>query len=150
MKRTTSTSDWSEWVEIEKAKSTQGPFSHLGIYQIRAARPSGKPISIDRLAGRDASGVLYIGRSGFNSNRSIAIRIGEFVGLRHSGGITYAKAKPILDKLRRFSNHRLQVSAKRLTTRTGICKAELDEIEAYHDNYAELPPCNSTRPKCEK
>ncbi|MFH1718587.1 MAG: hypothetical protein ABIF19_14630 [Planctomycetota bacterium] len=149
MKRIISTSNWSEWVDIEKARSTNGPFNYLGIYQIRAATTSGKPISIQRLAGVDASGVLYIGRSGFNSNRSIANRIGEFVRKQHSGGITYAKAKPVLDERPRFSKHCLQVKAKFLKT-DQIPKAESEALDEYFLEYAELPPCNSARVKCQK
>jgi len=149
MKRIISTSNWSESVDIKEAKSKKGPFNHLGIYQILAANAKGKPISIHRLAGVDASGVLYVGRSGFNSNRSSAVRIGEFVRKQHSGGITYARAKLILDKRPRFSKHCLQVRAKSLKTEQ-IRKAASEALKEYFLDYAELPPCNSARAKCQK
>lgn len=97
------------------------------------------------MAGVDASGVLYIGRSGYNKNRSIANRIGEFVKQQHSGGVTYVKAKQIIEKLPRFSGHRLQVKVKFLTTKEEIDVAETAALNGYFSEYAELPPCNSAR-----
>lgn len=145
MKPNTSINDWSEWVDIKTAKSRKGPFNRLGVYQIRAVAVSGEPISIHRLAGVDASGVLYIGRSGYNTNRSIANRIGEFVRQQHSGGVTYAKAKEVLEKLPRFSGHHLQVKAKFLATKEEIDVAESNALNRYFLEYAELPPCNSAK-----
>ncbi|MBN2316216.1 MAG: hypothetical protein JXM79_19975 [Sedimentisphaerales bacterium] len=150
MKRT---SNWSNWIEIKEAKLPQrdnGPFNHLGIYQICAVNSKGKQIPIPRLAGVDKTGVIYIGRSGFSNQRTyrtIAVRIREFDNKQHSGGITYAKAEPIINKRRRYKKHRLQVRAKFLSTKEDICAAELHALSEYHSKYGELPPCNSTRPK---
>jgi len=136
-------SNWSDWVPIEIAKSKTGPFNYLGIYQIGAVMPTGKPIPIHRLVGVDRSGVLYIGRSGHALRRSIANRIGEFDdGKRHSGGATYARAKQVLDKV--FPGHRLQVKAMRVTAQEAIEGAESRALE-YFEEHAELPPCNSAR-----
>ena len=146
-------SNWADWVSIETAKSKRGPFNHLGIYQIRAVTPAGESIPIHRLVGIDSSGILYIGRSGYNSNRSIANRIGEFVRQqhsgrqKHSGGVTYARAKPILERAPQFSGHHLQVRAKLLSTKEDIDLAEAKALDEYFSEHAELPPCNSARNK---
>jgi len=138
-------SDWSDWVSIEIAKSRKGPFNCLGIYQIRAVTSSGKPIPVSRLVGVDPIGILYIGRSGFSSGRSIANRIGEFVRQQHSGGITYATAKEVLDKSSAYSRHSLQVRVKVLSTKKEIESAESRTLQEYFSKYGELPPCNSVK-----
>lgn len=138
---------WSELVNIEDAKKKKGPFNNrLGIYQICVVTSSGQPIPICRLAGVDKLGVLYIGRSGYNANRSIANRIREFSQQKHSGGITYTKAKQVLEIIPQLAGHCLQVRAKFLSSQE-IKEAELCALNEYFSNYAELPPCNSARPK---
>jgi hypothetical protein len=105
---------WSDWIDIELARSWRGPFNDFGIYQVRAVTSRGEPIPINRLVAVDPSGTLYIGRSGYrrrSSNRTIANRIREFVQQQHSGGIAYARANPVLQRVPHFSGHRLQVRA---------------------------------------
>ena len=139
-------SHWSAWETIENGKLPKGSFNHLGIYQIRAVTSDGGPIPIHRLVGVDPLGVLYIGRSGYNPDRSIANRIGEFIrGKNHSGGKTYARAKHVLDKFPQCSGHSLQARAMRIETKEEINKAESRELCEYHEKYAELPPFNSAR-----
>lgn len=139
---------WSDWVEIELAKSSSGPFDNFGIYQIRAVAPSNEPIPICRLVGIDSLGILYVGRSGYRyqrSKRTIANRIREFVRQQHSGGITYASARKVLQQSPKFSQHRLQVRAMFLPD-DKIGKAESSVLNDYFSIYAELPPCNSSLP----
>jgi hypothetical protein len=138
-------SNWTDWVTIETAKSKKGPFNHLGIYQIRAVTPTGEPIPINRFVGIDLLGILYIGRSGYTSNRSIANRIGEFVRQQHSGGDTYARAKQVLEREPQFSGHLLQVRTKLIFTKEEIDLAEAKALREYFSEHAELPPCNSAR-----
>ncbi len=138
-------SKWSSWVKIEEAKSKKGRFNQLGIYQIRVVSSSGEPIAVSRLVGVDPLGIVYIGRSGYDANRSIATRIGEFVKQHHSGGMTYARAKRILKKEPRFSGHCLEVSVLFLSDKAAIESAESRTLLRYFAEYGELPPCNSVR-----
>ena len=142
-------SNWTDWVEIESAKSRRGPLNDFGIYQIRVVEPSGGPISIGRLAGVDSLGILYVGRSGCRhqqTDRTIANRIREFLQRAHSGGITYVRAKKTLQRVPRFSGHRLQVRAMFLPDEE-IDETESSILHKYFSEYAELPPCNSSLPK---
>jgi len=142
---------WSDWTPVETAKSKKGPFNHLGIYQIRAVTSGGEPIPIHRLVEVDPLGILYIGRSGLDLDRSIANRIGEFIaGKKHSGSKTYAKAKRVWDKYPQYSGHSLQVRAMRVDTKEEIKVAESLALDEYFDEYAELPPFNSARSKAGK
>lgn len=68
-------SRWSDWIDIELAKSRQGPLNDFGVYQIRAVTLSGEPIPISRIVGVDSSGILYVGRSGYRHQRSVLLRI---------------------------------------------------------------------------
>jgi hypothetical protein len=140
---------WAEWVDIDQAQLNQGPFNHYGIYQIGIVDSKGAAIWVNRLAGVDKLGIIYIGRSGYkqqNSNRTIANRIREFVRQQHSGGKTYAKAKELtLDRTLQFSGHRLRVRASFLRD-AEIDGAEADALLEYFKLYAELPPCNSALP----
>ncbi len=151
-KRNISTNTWTKWTDITEVQSKKETFNYLGIYQIRIATKKGEPISIGRLARVDKSGILYIGRSGFHNKRSLSVRINEFVKKYHSGGITYSKAEPILDLLPRFLKRHLQVRAKIITDRKYIIKekiiaAESEALKKYFEQFAELPPCNSSNVK---
>ncbi len=143
---------WSEWSPIEAAASKRGPFPYFGIYQIRAVKASGEPIPIPRIAGTDASGTLYFGRSGFGAqgtDRFVSNRIREFKNHQHSGGQTYFICSIVLHGNAAFEGHLLQVRA---------CQLQDDEIERAEDlvltqylmEYGELPPCNSVMPKLKR
>lgn len=137
---------WTKWLEIGDAQARNGSLKGFGLYQIRAVSPQGKPIRIFRLKDADPGGILYVGRSGFQATsprRTVANRIGEFVGQRHSGGITYAKAAARLKSNPRFAGHRLQVRARFLPD-SAIVQEEARVLEAYFKKYTELPPCNSS------
>lgn len=139
---------WSEWVEIERARSGEGRFAHFGIYHIRAVNQSGSPITVGRLAGIDRAGILYIGRSGFRwqkTQRTLGNRIDEWLKGGHSGGFRFQGLKPALDSSPAFRGHRLQARAKVLPD-IEIEKAEVVSLQDYLSLYAELPPINSSMP----
>ena len=141
-------SRWSDWIDIELAKSRHGPLNDFGIYQIRAVTPSGEPIPISRIVGVDSSGIVYMGRSGYRhqrSKRTVANRIREFLRRRHSGGVTYARAKETLQRASQFSDHCLQVRAMLLADEE-IDAMESDVLRDYFSRHGELPPCNSQLP----
>jgi hypothetical protein len=71
-------SKWSDWVDIEIAKSKQGLFVDFGIYQIRATTKSNRPILINRLVGADSLGILDIGRSGYRRQNNHALLPTEY------------------------------------------------------------------------
>lgn len=136
---------WTPWIEIEAACARNGAFREFGVYQIRAVSTSGDPIPINRLIGTDANGILYTGRSGYRNGtgyRTIANRIAEFMNQRHSGGITYARARRWLQRDRRFANHRLNVRALFLPD-SAIVATETLLLDTYFSRHGELPPCNS-------
>ncbi len=142
-------SDWTNWENIEIAKVKKGVFNDFGIYQIHAISPDEKVIPINRLVGSDPLGIIYIGRSGINSespNRTIANRINEFVKAQHSGGVTYLRALPILKRSSIFHGHRLQARAMFLPDNE-IKVAETKIMSNYFELYGELPPCNSSFPQ---
>jgi hypothetical protein len=142
--------NWTDWIDIDLAKSKRGQFNNFGIYEIRVVDSRGQPIPISRLIGVDYPGVLYIGRSGLRNQktkRTIANRIQEFLRQKnHSGGITYARAKKILQQEKKFSGHRLQVRAIFLADEE-IKSKEAKVLRDYFSIHAELPPCNSALPK---
>jgi hypothetical protein len=139
---------WSDWIDIELAKSQHGLLSDFGVYQIRVVTPSGEPISISRMVGVDSLGILYVGRSGYRhqrSKRTVANRIREFLRQQHSGGVTYARAKDTLQRASQFSDHRLQVRAMFLPDEE-IDAKESGILRDYFSRHGELPPCNSQLP----
>lgn len=143
---------WSKWIPIDEAAAPGGRFaSKFGLYQIRAVGRSGRPLRIPRLAAVDASGLLYIGRSGHKGrspNRTIANRLREFLKEHHSGGKTYAKAAAVLRRMGRFSGHVLEVSGVGLSDGQ-INRHETVQLRRYFKAYGELPPCNSSLPNME-
>jgi len=140
--------NWSEWMEIEHARLGEGPFADFGIYQIRAINQSGSPISIGRFVGIDTAGILYIGRSGFRSQktgRTLGNRIDEWLKSAHSGGFRFQGVKHLLDASPAFRGYRLQAQAK-VVPDNEIGKAEVASLQGYSSVYAELPPINSSMP----
>lgn len=137
---------WTRWMSIEEAKERNGKLKEYGLYQIRAVKPSGKPIPIPRMRMSDRDGILYIGRSGLKRKspvRTLANRIREFENKQHSGGITYADAASRLKGVPRYAGHRLEVRAMFLPDAM-IVQEEARIIKNYFRKYAELPPCNSS------
>jgi hypothetical protein len=142
-------SEWMPWYDSKEAKSSRGSLNDFGIYQIRMVNSSGKPLQIERFCAVDAEGLIYFGRSGFRrqkTNRTIANRIREFLQQQHSGGITYARVKPLLDRHSRFGGHHLQIRGQFLPD-SDIQKAEAALLNDYLSSYGELPPCNSSQPQ---
>lgn len=142
-------SGWTDWIDIDFAESKEGPLNDFGVYEIRAVDSKGQPVPIKRLVGVDMLGRLYVGRSGFShqkTKRTIANRIREFLRGRHSGGVTYARAREILQQTQKFSGHRLQVRAMFLPD-DKIESGESKVLYDYFSKHAELPPCNSALPK---
>lgn len=138
---------WAKWMGIEEAKERNGKLKEYGLYQIRAVKPSGKPISIPRMRMTDPDGILYIGRSGLKGMspaRTLANRIREFENEQHSGGITYFRAASRLKGVPRYAGHQLEIRAMFLPDAM-IVQAEAEVLASYFWKFAELPPCNSSR-----
>jgi hypothetical protein len=145
-------SNWTDWIDIDLAKSNQGPLNDFGIYEIRVVDSKGQPVPISRLVGVDSVGLLYVGRSGYRwqkTHRTVANRVGEFIRQQHSGGITYARARETLQKTKRFSDHCLQIRGMFLPDKE-IDLAEIKVLRNYFSEHAELPPCNSAFPRAAK
>lgn len=139
--------NWTEWFDRETATDLRGPLNFFGIYQVQIVGSSGKPLRISRLCGVDSEGTIYYGRSGLqhkSSHRTIANRINEFFKGQHSGGKTYARIKPNLD--RQFRAHSLKVRGLKLLD-MNINGREALFLNKYLNMYGELPPCNSSLPK---
>ena len=139
-------SKWTQWTDIRIAAFGDRRLVGYGVYEIRAVTPNRKPISINRVRASDPEGILYIGRSGFKSRsplRTVANRIKEFLGQRHSGGITYAKARDRLNRAPPFAGHTLEARAMFVPDKS-IVFAERRVLAQYFAKYAELPPCNSS------
>lgn len=143
--------NWTDWIDIDLAKSKRGPLNDFGVYEIRAIDSKGVPIAISRLVGVDDLGVLYIGRSGYRhqkTERTIANRIREFLRQTHSGGVTYERARQTLSQSQKFSDHRLQVRAMFVPDEK-IDSTERTLLHNYFSKHGEVPPCNSVLPKSE-
>lgn len=136
---------WRAWVELGEGSSK---LTFHGIYKIRIADASGRPIPIGRTCGTDAEGILYVGRSGFASQRTartVARRLREFQKERHSGGQTYSQAKRVYDRSKRLRGHRMFASAVALPD-SKIEQAERKALRGYFEEFGELPPLNSAFP----
>ncbi|MCX6981770.1 MAG: hypothetical protein NTV08_13585 [Verrucomicrobia bacterium] len=142
-------SKWTPWCDTETAKSPDGPLNIFGIYRIRMVNSTGEKMKIDRVCKVDSEGFIYFGRSGFqsqNTKRTIANRVREFLQKKHSGGIAYARIKPLLDRHLRFADHHLEIQGQRLPD-AHIETAEAKLLGEYLKEFGELPPCNSSLPK---
>jgi len=105
------------------------------------------PATLFRFVGVDASGLIYIGRSGFRKRgrgRTVANRLREWINLQHPGPNTYAKALSTLDKSQ-WADRKLQVGAIFLPD-DQIEAAEGMALAEYFELHAELPPCNLSTP----
>ncbi len=134
--------EWTTWYDSEEATASNSSLNNFGIYQIRIVNPTGDPLHINRFCSADTNGLIYFGRSGFRhqkTNRTIANRIQEFIRRKHSGGRTYSKIKPLLDKHPNFADHRLQFRGKFLPD-TEIENAEANLLSEYLFKFGELPP----------
>ena len=138
----------SQFVDFDlNSVASEKRFKGFGVYVIRAVTNEGKPISIKRLGGVDPDGILYIGRSGFESrspSRTIGNRLGEFLRGQHSGGKTYERARGILNANKEFSGHSLQARALNCEE-AKIAETEKRLLKKYFEQFAELPPTYSSR-----
>ena len=153
---------WSSWQNIEHAKAEQR--GYYGLYQIRMVNEIGNPLPIQRIAGIDKEGIIYIGRA--IPRNTLARRIREFQGTAqlknasHSGGETYVLMQTNLKYSdHTYKNHKLQYRVKHLYTdrieleldeqenfKHKVKKGEEKALADYFNKYAELPPCNSNFP----
>ncbi len=124
----------------------------FGIYQIRMVDKDNSPIPVPRIGGTDPDGIIYIGRSGYETHktdRSLAQRISEFGSGPSSGGETYWLMKEHCTNFRHapYKDHRLQYRARHVKgTKREVDKAEIEALAVYFAQYGELPPCNSSFP----
>ena len=137
----------TSWIELNQGKCDYAILEKNGVYCIRMVGPNGKPIPIPRIAGKDCSGLIYIGRSGLSTSktkRTIAERLREFQNKKHSGGRAYDDLKAILERCCRYKNHRLQAQSRFMSDcKIHDCEAKL--INKYYKEFGELPPCNSKK-----
>jgi len=136
---------WSNWFELNK--NTEWPTTH-GVYCVSLADKNGRPFSIPRLCGEDPEGVIYIGRSGYanaKTDRSLGVRLWEFLVGKHSGGQTYLQSARAIKKSGIYKNYKLLVSIARLLDYQ-IGEGEKSAMRQYFNKYGEVPPCNSAFP----
>jgi len=137
----------SKWHAIYWASEFEK--ENFGVYQIRIVDKDNKPIPIPRIGGTDPDGVIYIGRSGYRSqktNRSLAKRISEFERGLHSGEGTYYLLKAYCKFFRTdpYKDHQLQYRVGRVAgTKEKVYETEIYSLATYFAQYGELPPCNS-------
>jgi hypothetical protein len=120
---------WTEWVAISEAESSDGPFANkIGVYQICAIDSGGSnAIRIPRLGCEDPGGLLYIG----HSTRSIAGRVKIFRTIH----------PPYLLACTKLPKHELQVRVKLLPASEAYDE-EQKELVKYGTQFGESPPCN--------
>lgn len=114
-----------------------------GVYQIVATDETGRPLPLDRVAGRDTEGILYIGESTDLLRRLRLFRNqvcpawGATTG--HAGGDSYLESQPLQnicppERLHFHFEHCLS-----------FVERETQLIRAYLNHFGEVPPLNLTR-----
>ena len=113
----------------------------LGIYKVFAVSENGHPVPIQRFAGVDPSGILYIGQT---TKQTLKKRIYNLLATtratgkttNHSGGLKY-KTNPIIRQT--LVNHMLYVDFE-------ICEFPLKRekvlLQEYSSIFGEYPPLN--------
>ena len=127
--------DTNLWYEIKGVHGESG-----GAYIIQCLDDFGDSvIPIDRLLGRDVSGILYVGAATYFTDRVITLKKSvspDHEDSNHEFGVRYKKSTSIQ---RRFPAERLVVSL--VESETPVA-AEEKIIERYLQQYGELPPFN--------
>ena len=137
----------TNWVPIDASIRSRKEMAELGVYRIRAVDQLGNAIPIDRIAGIDSEGILYIGRSGFfPGRRTVAIRLAEFQKGKHSGSTTYNRVKATWESCTLYKGHRLEAQALLLDLGKKVSACERCLQRIYIWVFGELPPLNSQKP----
>jgi len=84
---------WTKWMDIEDVASMSGENDGFGIYQIRVVNKNGEVISINRLAGVDSLGILYVGRSGVRLSFTLFLLLAVKKRARSARSLTGALAR---------------------------------------------------------
>src|SRR5262245_22278438 len=94
---------WTKWFELHDAADWPDGY---GIYRVRMTDRAGKPYGIARLCGVDPEGLLYVGRSGFSTAktlRTLGVRLQEFHNFGpHSGSGSYWQACEVFEALKLY------------------------------------------------
>lgn len=113
---------------------------YCGVYRLiaLASEDDARPATLNRVAGQDASGTLYIGQSSVLSRRlNELLRSGW--GHRNEdshGAISMLKQIPLLNYLPK------KVGISLLFTVRDSCMVEGDLIRAYMNSFGDTPPLN--------
>ena len=129
----------------------------FGVYYIIALNKKGGPKTIPRCAGLDKKGILYIGKGGNSGNSSLYTRLQAFWGTtkkkkkKNSGSHTAGNNYRSCNAQDKFPREQLGVCWKRLRkqnlTDNDLKKEEKKHINAYVNEFKELPPLNHSCPK---
>ena len=137
---------WSEWRMLIKEEWDQAP-ENTGVYRIRAVDESGKPIPLNRVAGIDKDGILYVGFG--KEEHGVRGRIKDFdkTAVRPNSNYGLGPRKYTLLKYQeRLSIFEIQFQYCLASTEVDAKKLEDADLYAYRDEFLELPPLNSKGP----
>ena len=117
--------------------------NYPGVYYIVAADERGFPLKLNRVCGKDADGILYIGRSSRLRKRLQIFRNmicpNKGQGRGHTGAKSYRESSKIQNL----------APAKYLFFRyvhcTDYVEKERKELTAYQTKFGEIPPLNFSR-----
>jgi len=129
---------WSSFGIEEETKCNQP-----GVYRIRLFNGN-TPVTIRRLQGADAEGMLAIGQS-----KNIERRRKDFLGSlkgkrRHSEGMQWRLVKLFSNKLDNLRFDFVKTNSKKAK------KMEDTELREYFKKHLELPPLNGVMPNRKK
>ena len=133
--------DWSGWRPIE------APSGHRGAatYQIRLV--SGPlPVSLPRLLGPDADGILVIGETGRLEKRREQFCRGRARGDGHSEAnlIWLLESAGVVQRL--FAATAIEYRFRALASKDAAAILEKAELWRYVQRFGEVPPFNSSFP----
>lgn len=131
---------WSKWRPIDDIYEDVNLLHRTGLYQIRMVDNRGSPLTIPRIKGKDANGILYMGKS-----VNLRPRIEAFYRGGHSGGGYYYRMYLRLVRYRPFRNHSLQFRTMSIQ-KSNLLDRERGMLQGYLRKFCELPPYNSTVP----
>jgi hypothetical protein len=130
-------SDYKSFVDMDWGKIPKNP----GVYYIRCANKSGKPINIQRLGGVDKEGIIYVGETGSNLRnrlRNFWENAKNRRANRHRAGWNYSN----LGYIKKFPLIYLEVCYMSCGDKEQTGRVEAENLREYRKEFIDLPPLN--------
>lgn len=135
---------YSEWMNISEPSNFNGP----AVYKIRLKDNKGSVVSIDRFLGRDAEGILCIGKTENMEGRRKRFMKGIQEGTVHSEARLIYSIRTRCKKFNeKYAACQYEYCFEKLFTSEKATAKEAKLIKEYIIRYGEAPPFNSSIPK---